>query len=68
MIRLPFLRRRLTLQQKAERASALAVPTQAVGHVRAAKQRALHNGLFANLDPEARARVQAKFEAAEGAR
>lgn len=68
MLRWSFRFRRLTPQQKAERASALAVPTQAVGHVRAAKQRALHNGLFANLSPEARARVQAKFEAAEGAR
>lgn len=68
MIRWPFRSRRLSPQEKAERASALAVPTQAVGHVRAARQRAFHNGLFASLSPEDRARVQAKFEAAEAAR
>lgn len=68
MIRWPFRSRRLSPQEKAERASALAVPTQAVGHVRAQKMRATNNGLFAGLSPEARARVQAKFEAAEGAR
>lgn len=55
----PFSRRKLTRLQKAERASALAAPTQDVGHVRAAKRRATLNGLRAAVPPDARERFDA---------
>ena len=52
----PFSRRKLTRLQRAERASALAAPTQDVGHVRAMKRRATLNGLRAAVSPDARNR------------
>ena len=61
MIRIPnpFSRRKLTRLQRAERASALAAPTQDVGHVRAMKRRATLNGLRAAVSPDARERFDA---------
>ena len=55
----PFSRRKLTRLQRAERASALAAPTQDVGHVRAIKRRATLNGLRAAVSPDARERFDA---------
>ena len=55
----PFSRRKLTRLQRAERASALAAPTQDVGHVRAMKRRATLNGLRAAVSPDARERFDA---------
>lgn len=63
MIRWPFRTRKLTRLQRAERASALAAPTQDVGHVRAIKRRATLNGLRAVVSPEARERFDAAMNA-----
>lgn len=68
MLRWPFGKRHLSAKEKAERAHSLAVATRDVGHVARQKKRATNNGLFVGLAPDARARVQAKFEAAEAAR
>lgn len=59
----PFSRRKLTRLQKAERASALAAPTQDVGHVRAMKRRATLNGLRAAVSPDARQRFDTAMQA-----
>lgn len=59
----PFSKRRLTRLQKAERASALAAPTQDIGHVRAAKRRATLNGLRAVVPADARARFDVAMNA-----
>ncbi len=49
---LDFLRRkRLTPLERAERASKLAAPTVAIGHVRAQQRRAKVNELLAEIDP-----------------
>lgn len=64
MLRWPFRTRRLTPIEKAERAAALAVPTQAVGHVRAKQMRATVNGLLAAVAPDVRERVEAKLSEA----
>jgi hypothetical protein len=63
----PFSKRRLTRRQRAERASALAAPTQDVGHVRAMKRRATLNGLYAVAAPEVRERFDAVMSRRAGA-
>ena len=64
MLKLKWFRRNLTAREKAERASRMAVPTQAIGHVRARKRRATINGLMSALSDEAQARVAAKLDQA----
>ncbi|WP_332763985.1 hypothetical protein [Phenylobacterium sp.] len=68
MIRIPFFGRRFTAKEWAERTCALAAPTQVVGHVRAARRKAVTNGLLASVSPETRQRVEAKLAEAERAR
>lgn len=68
MIRWPWLTRRLTPIQKAERASTLAVPTQHIARVREEKARILRGRLLGVVSQEDRERIAAKLQAAEAAR
>lgn len=63
MLRLPnpFGRKRLSRREKALRASALAVPTQDIGHVRSAATRATINGLRAAVSDVDRARFDLRM-------
>lgn len=68
MLRWPFLKRRLSPLEKAERASTLAVPTQHVARVREEKARILRGRLLGVVSQEDRERIAAKLQAAEAAR